>query len=403
MAAVTTASINENLSRAFTPHLPIDLPEFLAGRHPLLYRASDAVNTPGLHVIFWGDRGTGKTSIAKVLGRMVQEPERKDGRRVLMTSCNATDDFTSIWRRVFQEILIAPRQMGFAPNPADLAIERLDAIDTSGPNDIRLMLMGLPNPIVVVLDEFDQVAPDSDVQRLMASTIKLLADTDSSATIVLVGVAESIGELIAEHQSVGRNLAQVQVNPMTVKELQQIVEQGFTRAGLTWEIGIDSKIAELSQGYPHYTHLLGLWSGRRAAEQGATQVTSTHLDEAIPDALENATGGVQQEYELAVQSHRTKTLYADVLLACALAPKDRLGKFSAVDLRSPLGRITGETYGTGAYQSHLAKFCEAQRGPILRKSGSRRNYRWRFVNPQVIPYVLLRAKDDGRLPNGSPT
>ena len=54
----------ERLSQAFTPHRPIDLPKFLSGRVELLYRAMDAANTEGLHVILFGDRGTGKTSLA---------------------------------------------------------------------------------------------------------------------------------------------------------------------------------------------------------------------------------------------------------------------------------------------------------------------------------------------------
>lgn len=388
----------EELNRAFTPHRPIDLPEFLSGRLPLLYRATDAVNTPGLHVILFGDRGTGKTSIARVLGHMVQEPDRRDGRRVLMVSCNSSDDYSSIWRRVFQEVLLAPRQIGFVPNPGDMAIERLGSIQASDPNDVRLMIQSLPNPSVIVVDEFDRVPVQSDARRLMADTIKLFSDTDVSATIVLVGVAESIEELIAEHLSISRNIAQVPVEPMGRDELKGIIHKGFELAGMDFEAGLDDEIAQVSQGYPHYTHLLGLWSGRRAVENARVAVTTADLGAAIPDALSNATGGVQQEYEQAVASARTITLFKDVLLACALAPKDALGKFRAVDVREPLRRITGRDYNMGAYQSHLAKFCEPNRGPILKKSGSRRSYRWRFVNPQVIPYVLLQGRQDGRLP-----
>jgi len=80
------------------------------------------------------------------------------------------------------------------------------------------------------------------------------------------------------------------------------------------------------------------------------------LDAAIPDALTNVTGGVAQEYEQAIQSNHAGSLFADVLLACALAPRDALGRFSAKDLRDPLKKITHVTYATGAYQSHLAKF-----------------------------------------------
>ena len=124
-------------------------------------------------------------------------------------------------------------------------------------------------------------------------------------------------------------------------------------------------------------------------------VTSTDIEAAIPDALQNATGGVHQEYESAVASSQPDALFEKVLLACAIAEKDSLGKFSVTDVRAPLRKILGRDIVTSGYQSHLAKFCEPERGPILKKSGKRRSYRWRFVNPQVIPYILLRGKQAG--------
>jgi hypothetical protein len=45
----------------------------------------------------------------------------------------------------------------------------------------------------------------------------------------------------------------------------------------------------------------------------------------------------------------------------------------------------------------LAKFCQAERGPILKKSGSKRNYRWRFIDPQVIPYINIHGKQEDLL------
>ena len=162
--ATQAANTPPQLEQVFTPHTPIDVPEFLYGRQALLYRVTDAVNTAGLHVILFGDRGTGKTSIAKVLARNVQQPGVKDGRRVLFTTCNSSDNFTSIWRRVFQEILVAPRQLGFRPNPDDIAIERLDQANIAEPNDVRLLVMGLPNPVIIVLDEFDGVPLASDAR-----------------------------------------------------------------------------------------------------------------------------------------------------------------------------------------------------------------------------------------------
>jgi Cdc6-like AAA superfamily ATPase len=383
------------LNEAFTPHRPIDLPKFLSGRVDLLYRAIDAANTEGLHVILFGDRGTGKTSIARVLSLMLQEPNRADGRRVLQASCTSSDTFTSIWRRVFQEILVAPRQLGFSPDQSQIAVHRMQDFDGTEPNDVRLMVQALPNPSVIVIDEFDRVPIDSDARRLTADTIKLFSDTGVKATIILVGVADSIGELIAEHQSIARNIEQIPVEPMSPTELGDIIRKGYDYVGLRYDDSLPRQMAELSQGYPHYTHLLGLWAGRRALQDGAEVVTSTVLEAAIPDALRGATGGVQQEYERAILSSQKEALFEEVLLACALARKDSLGRFATADVRTPLGLILGREVPIGGYQSHLAKFCEPERGPVLKKSGKRRSYRWQFVNPQIIPFILIRGKERG--------
>jgi len=389
----------ERLAEAFTPHRPINLPHFFSGRLSLIDQAVDAINTSGQHVVMFGDRGTGKTSLARILAIYAQEPEITNGRRAIHVACSSDDDFPSIWRKVFQEVQVSQRQIGFTQDVAAGVVGRLELPDAAitDPSDIRLYVRSLPNPTVIVIDEFDRVIPAkaTETHRLMADTIKLFSDTDMDSTIVIVGVADSLADLIAGHESVTRNLAPVQMPPMRVDELAEIVQKGFAHAGLAWDPGVDTRIAELSQGYPHYTHLLGLWAGRHAIDAGQTVVTLSNVDSAVQTALQKAAGGVQQEYASAVASVRKDTLFREVLLACALAEKDSLGRFAAVQLREPLRRITGKDYATGAFQSHLAKFAEKQRGPVLKKTGSRRNFRWQFINPQLIPYVRLEGINSG--------
>ena len=388
----------ERLNKAFTPNRPIDLPEFLAGRRNLLYRAYDAARTAGLHIVLFGERGTGKTSVARVLAYNLQEPDREDGYRAILVSCNSSDDYSTIWKKASQEILLKQRQLGFLQHNAAVVTGRLSLDEPiNDPNDARLFVQSLPNPSVIIVDEFDRVPLHNDTRPLMADTIKLFSDNNVQSTIMIVGVAESITELIAEHESVSRNIAQIRVEPMTVPELSEIIQRGFDYAKLAYENQLDHNIAELSQGYPHYTHLLGLWSGRRAIESNRDKVSRIDLDNAIPDALSNTIGSVQQEYEQAITSAKPNALYRDVLLACALAEKDSLGRFSLVDVKAPLRRVTGRDYDSGAYQGHLAKFCEPQRGPVLKRTGRIKNYRWQFVNPQLITYVRLQGVKDGRL------
>jgi Cdc6-like AAA superfamily ATPase len=390
----------DRLAKAFTPNRPIDLPQLLSGRLDLLYRLQDIINTQGQHAILYGDRGVGKTSIARVLAILSQEPSEPNGNRAILISCDSRDDYASLWRKIFQEVLLAERQLGFGTSQAAAIVGRWNP-DTSSimsPNDVRLLIGGLLHHMVIVIDEFDRIPNDSDACRLMADTIKLFSDMNTRCTLILVGVADSIGDLIAEHQSISRNIAQVPVDVMSSPELAQIIQKGYGSAGLEFDADLANRCAFLSQGYPHYTHLLGLWTGRKAIERGSKRVTAEDLEAAIPTAIENTAGGIQLEYDVATDSNQPDNLFKPVLLACALADKDARGRFGVASLRDPLQRILNRpVIRAVAYQSHLAKFCEDSHGPVLRRSGTRRNYRWQFINPQLIPFVRLQGLRSGLL------
>jgi hypothetical protein len=94
-------------------------------------------------------------------------------------------------------------------------------------------------------------------------------------------------------------------------------------------------------------------------------------------------------------SPRRENLYAQVLLACALARCDDLGYFAAADVRKPMSRIMGRSYEIPAFSRHLNDFCEATRGPILTKIGTRRRFRFRFITPLMQPYVIMKGLGSG--------
>ena len=64
------------LAESFTPTRPISVPDLLSGRINLMYRLMLDIAAPSQHVLIHGDRGVGKTSIARVLAYLAQEPER---------------------------------------------------------------------------------------------------------------------------------------------------------------------------------------------------------------------------------------------------------------------------------------------------------------------------------------
>jgi hypothetical protein len=122
---------------------------------------------------------------------------------------------------------------------------------------------------------------------------------------------------------------------------------------------------------------------------------------AVDKAIQKSTSGVQQTilsaYEVAVRSAVKNNLFADVLLACALADTTELGFFAAQDVREPLCKITGKHYDIPAFAQHLNEFSDAKRGNILIKSGTPRLYRYRFRNPLMQPYVIMQGIKSERI------
>jgi hypothetical protein len=147
----------------------------------------------------------------------------------------------------------------------------------------------------------------------------------------------------------------------------------------------------LSQGLPHYTHLLGLHAARQAIDDNKQKVSLAHVEGAIRKAIEGAQQTLQRAYHQATTSPRSDSLYEEVLLACALADTDQLGYFAAVDVREPMSRIMKKRYEIAAFARHLADFCSDDRGNVLERTGIPRRYRFRFRNPLLQPFVIMQG------------
>jgi len=78
------------------------------------------------------------------------------------------------------------------------------------PDDVRRTLDALTrrNMTVVIFDDFDRL-PCGNTTVLMADTIKTLSNHGVDATILLIGVADSVDHLVQEHHSIDRALVQV--------------------------------------------------------------------------------------------------------------------------------------------------------------------------------------------------
>ncbi len=251
-------------------------------------------------------------------------------------------------------------------------------------------------PAILFVDEFDKVT-DTRARQLMADTIKVLSDQAVRATIVPVGVASSVTDLIDQHPSVDRALVQVQMKRLPLHERRSIIDNGLEAARMSIEAAPAERIILLSQGMPAVVHRLAQQAGLSAVRHEADIVTDEHVDEAIDTVVTDINESASKAYHAAVYSARRDTLFADVLLACACAAVDERGFFKAASAEAPLRRLTGKDYKVPAFARHLDAFQSKARSQVLVREGETRMRRYRFRDPLLQPYVLMQGLRQHRL------
>jgi hypothetical protein len=184
---------------------------------------------------------------------------------------------------------------------------------------------------------------------------------------------------------------------MSRDEIKEIVDKGLTRLGMTIDPVALDRIAVLAQGLPHYAHLIGLHATRTALDNLSLRVEVEVLDAAIQRAIESAQQSIRSAWHTATVSARKDNLFADVLLSCALAKTDDMGTFAAQDARTPLRVVTGKPYEIPTFAQHLNDFSDPKRGNILKKMGESRRFRYRFTNPLMPPFVIMRGFTDKKV------
>jgi Cdc6-like AAA superfamily ATPase len=395
------------LRQRFRPSAPVDTQDLFKGRVQQLGRVFGVVSEVGQHGVLYGERGVGKTSLASVT-RSIISTRRPTLHRSVRVQCSAEDSFGTVWQKfidaMVSEVDIAPADE--AKTLGDLVAKATEIInyDVVSPDRVfrGLRVLSQDAPLLVIIDEFDRIAEDG-ARELFADLIKVLSDNLVASTLLIVGVADDVDDLIVGHESVERALVQIPMPRMTPDELRIILVEGLEAAGLEIEPAATDRIVRLSQGLPHYTHLLGGATGDLALLNGVDRVGLDALEDALVMALQKAQQSVLRAYTVATSSAREDTLHRQVLLACALTQTDELGFFAPADVRKPFSLVMRQPKEIAAYSRHLPALCHEDRGAVLQSRGGERKRRYRFSNPLLQPYVIMRGLADGLIhPNELP-
>jgi hypothetical protein len=369
--------------QTFTPSTPIAVAELFSGRKKEIGQLIEAIAERGRHAIVYGERGVGKTSLSQVVPLMLPRSIRRIHH--IRRAADPSDNFTSIWRKVLRDIRLVTEGDGASVNVADLYAGRLIT-----PDDVVRELSAFnQNDIpIIVVDEFNEVA-DEATPKLMANTIKGLSDEGVNATLIVVGMADNVDELIAGHESINRCCEEVLMPRMKHEELHEVIESRVARLGMQIEGNAKWKITNLSKGLPTFVHSLGKFSCYAAIDRRRLTIVEGDTDHAIDTILESSQQSLKQAFEKAVKSNQPAAKFREVLTACALAKTDESGFFTQTAVRGPLSQMLGRNVEIGHLRPQLHELIEDKRGRVIERVGEERGYRYRFSDPAMQPYVIM--------------
>lgn len=380
------ASKKFEANNLFTPSAPIAIAELFAGRSSQASKIVEAIGERGRHVILFGERGVGKSSLAQIAPFFIPKSPRLV--RHIRVQAFPGDTFSVVAKRIFSQIHIeedygegrkAYNAAEFYPN------------DVSIDNFLSEMLFFKETEIpIVVIDEFNEI-DDKDTSILVANIMKALSDSPSNVvTIIIVGVADSVTDLFDRHQSIARCTEQILMPRMTVDERKDILDRRLSQLGMTIVGDAKWKIINLSKGLPAYVHALGKHAVYSSLDDLRLQVSEADVDVAIGSVLNSAQQTLRDSYDEATRSNQAKAQFRHTLTACALAKVDDAGYFMPAAIRDPLSNILKRSVEISNFQDALRDFAE-RRGQILERTGESRSYRFRFRDPAMQPYVIMRG------------
>ena len=280
------------LRDAFTPSHPIVQPEMFAGRSKVLQTLIRAIEDQRLHVIMYGERGIGKTSLLHILARLAQDSKYI----VRYTSCGEEADFNTIFRAILRDIP-ALYHKDIAPTSHEIESGRTFE-DLAGPEMLTVpqvsdMLACIAKTrVLIILDEFDR-AQGQTFQRAIAELIKNLSDRSVRAQLLVAGVAANLTDLLEHIPSIRRNILGLQIPSMEDDEVHELILNGQRICGLKYEPDVVSLISSIACGSPYIASLISQYAGLVAIDRNSPGVTKADVIEAITQSLDEIRNRVQ--------------------------------------------------------------------------------------------------------------
>jgi hypothetical protein len=395
-------SFEAALKQYLSPTTPIRSAEFLRGRDKRLEEIRRSLVQPGRQIFIYGERGVGKTSVAQTAAFEHQSSSQNP----ILLGCDPSSGFYRIAQDLANRLLAADPAIlkitnqkkvnaGWAPF---LSLEAQQSIERGRIPEFRsineavgalgyIALRHSAEPIAVI-DEFERIKDPAE-RMLFADFIKQIGDQSIPLKLIFCGVGTALDELLDSHHSCYRYLSTVQLDRLGYGPRLEIIDGARKALGLYLDDTTRYRIATISDGFPHYVHLITeklLWrifEDPRPLSAGE----ANHFALAIKDAAADVEAYLKAMYEKATLKYRND--YEEVLWA--VADNHEL-KRRSTDIFDSYFRIMRRRVA-----APLARDKFNQRMNSLKRSVLKANRQgWYEFNENILRgYVRLRAEEQG--------
>lgn len=292
------------LREVFAPSAPVLDKNHFAGRTNELRRAISAIENERMHLIIYGKRGWGKTSFTNTLCMIAEEA----GYAVCRASCSNATTFEGIFRDFLRQIPLLHDRTFLASHGADQSHLGFDTLLPEGsfsPKELTDVLSRLSTTrVIFVFDEFDR-ADEHKLRRPIADTIKSFSDRSVRATLIIVGVADTLDDLLGYHESIERNVTGLPMRLLSSGEFEELISIGETVSGVSFPLAVRDRISNLSRQIPYFTRLLCLHAAQSALEDQRWEVRNSDVDYAVEKALDDTATLIDRNHRRLIDETET--------------------------------------------------------------------------------------------------
>lgn len=278
------AQTRVRLREVFAPTQPVSERGQFAGRLGVLAKLIELIEQRS-HVVVFGSRGIGKTSLMHVLADVARDA----GYLVAYESCGTYSRFEEMFRAILGNIPTL-YSSSVAPGEASAGGRLSDQLPAGSftareVGDICAQITG--TRVLVILDEYDRLE-DAGFRQNVAELIKNLSDRSARMQLLLAGVAADLQELIGYVPSIRRNVIGLPMPWMTQEEVQALIGLGEAATGIRFDPQVVEGIGILGNGSPYLLRLFSHHASMQALDDQRLIVTMEDLRGALDQILDES-------------------------------------------------------------------------------------------------------------------